>query len=279
MITRVKYLLTSILLLFAFCLNAQIPTYNRIKQIDSIIKLTITKEGLQKKDVLVVFDIDNTLLKSDQDLGGDLWYNWQRSNNITDDAKLSTNCLFDIAVPLLTRRNSYSLVEGDSTKAVFLDLSTKYTAIALTSRSPELRIDTERALASNNLIFKDTKFTSTYYKYDSKLSYANGIFMTTGQNKGDMLKQLLGAQLLNYKYIFFVDDGEKNIKNMEDAFKDVKRPLLKSFYYTRVEDDWKKYHKGESFGNTNSNEMKNEFSKFLEIYGSPDQQSICNCQK
>lgn len=278
MINKLKFLITSVFLLFAFYLNAQITKFNSIIEIEGIIESEISKNKLHKNDVLIVFDIDNTLLKSNQDLGGDLWYNWQKSLDNNHKNKIrKKSCLYQIAVPLLTRMNTYSPVESDSTKNVFNNLSNKYTTIALTSRSPELRIDTERVLIANDLKFKDVKFDdSSYDKYDNDLSYANGIFMTTGKDKGEMLKQLLGSKILSYKYIFFVDDGENNITNMDKVFKDAQRSLYKSFYYTKVENGWLDKKKG-PFGNANGDQLKIDFINFLKVYGTPDQNAICNC--
>lgn len=226
---------------------------------------------------MIVVDIDNTLIKSVQDLGSDLWYNWQTSKDIKD-FKLPSYCLFNIAIPLLTRKNTYIPVEDVFTNAVFDILSNKYTTIALTSRSPELRIDTERVLAANGIKFKDVPFeTSTYNKFDNKLSYAKGIFMITGQDKVAMLIQLLGADIQKFKYIFFVDDGSKNIISLNNAFNNINQPFFKAFYYPRVELDWSQKNT-QPFGVNNGSEMHDEYKKIIKIYGTPDQNSICNCQ-
>ena len=44
--------------------------------VDRIISQKMKVYGVSK--ILVVLDIDNTVLTTDTDLGGDIWYSWQR---------------------------------------------------------------------------------------------------------------------------------------------------------------------------------------------------------
>jgi len=54
--------------------------------------------------VLVVLDIDNTILTGDSDLGSDIWYQWQTDKldiKPRPDQKLDKDCLFNEAINLL----------------------------------------------------------------------------------------------------------------------------------------------------------------------------------
>jgi len=49
------------------------------------------------------------------------------------------------------------------------------------------------------------------------ISYANGIEMVTGRDKGHQLLDLLGRLKLRYDNIVPIDDGESNIKSLRNA--------------------------------------------------------------
>ena len=64
------------------------------------------------ENVLIVADIDNTLLTSATDLGGDIWYQWQRGKlavKPTEQQKVS--CLFEDAISLLYELGPMNLTE------------------------------------------------------------------------------------------------------------------------------------------------------------------------
>ncbi|MBK8283795.1 MAG: DUF2608 domain-containing protein [Ahniella sp.] len=52
------------------------------------------------------------------------------------------------------------------------------------------------------------------------VSYDQGVFMTTGANKGLVLLDLLEERGLKYEHIILADDGRKNIDNMKAALAD-----------------------------------------------------------
>jgi endonuclease/exonuclease/phosphatase family metal-dependent hydrolase len=66
--------------------------------------------------------------------------------------------------------------------------------------------------------------------------YSDGVFMASGQNKGDMLKVFLAnVKTVPPAAIVFVDDSEKNVKDLEASYKDDAR--LHVIHYTRMDAD------------------------------------------
>ncbi|GAM57556.1 hypothetical protein JCM19231_2675 [Vibrio ishigakensis] len=61
--------------------------------------------------------------------------------------------------------------------------------------------------------------------------------MTTGMNKGTMLKYILDKTDQSFSSVVFIDDSKKNIVNMEEAYKDDSTVDMSIFYYTKVEED------------------------------------------
>jgi hypothetical protein len=57
--------------------TCELPTCAKtMKEVEDI--LTELRNNVRPEETLIVFDIDNTLLKMKKDLGSDAWYNWQK---------------------------------------------------------------------------------------------------------------------------------------------------------------------------------------------------------
>lgn len=194
-------------------------------------------------DTLIVLDIDNTVLTSSVDLGGDIWYQWQRGKlavKPTDEQKV--DCLFEDAIGLLYELNPQVLVEVSVPETIQRWQSDGYTMMALTSRSPKYRAATERELLSKGIDFNVTALapegepTPEYREVPKReLSYSRGVMMTTGMDKGDMLKLILARTERSFDKIVFVDDSQKNIDNVNAAYQDDESVDVTLIHYTRVE--------------------------------------------
>lgn len=196
------------------------------------------------KNVLVVVDIDNTLLSSESDLGGDIWYQWQRGNlelKPTEEQKVS--CLFEDSINLLYELGPMRLTETDLPQIIDDWQKQGLTLFALTSRSPKSRAATERELSRAGI---DLSLSALRPANQSApilresiprpMSYMQGIMMTSGMNKGLMLNYLLEKTQRQYDAIVFVDDSQKNIDDLYAEFKDSSALDMTIFHYTRVEE-------------------------------------------
>lgn len=198
------------------------------------------------KNVLVVVDIDNTLLTSSSDLGGDIWYQWQRANlAVKPREEQKVMCLFEDSISLLyelspmtlTEQNIPTIIQGWQNQAISL--------FALTSRSPINRAATERELKRAHIdmsltaLGKSTTGAPVLRNTDlqREMSYMQGIMMTSGMNKGEMLHYLLAQYKQQFDAIIFVDDSQKNVDNLLAAFNNPAQFDMTIFHYTKVEDD------------------------------------------
>lgn len=182
---------------------------------------------------LVVFDIDDTLLSTPivrpnagtditarRFFGSDTWYNWQKSLKSGDRQRV--NCLFDV-IAINYEAGEQQPVPGAS---AVLERITQ-DMIYLTSRSPDARGGTHRELARKGLLprghasMKPTFIPTTR----GMATFADGIFMTKGDNKGTMLTALIDKRVDKlpvlpseaYTDIVLIDDGWKNIRHMHEA--------------------------------------------------------------
>jgi hypothetical protein len=195
---------------------------------------------------LIVIDIDNTLLTSTSNIGGDIWYQWQRGKlDVKPSAEDKVDCLFQDSIGLLYELIPMKIIEDDVPNTVSKWQDKGLTVMALTSRSPNYRYATEREMVRNQFDMTRTALKAKgsdelpIYIDNPKrpLSYINGIMMTTGMNKGTMLDYILDKTGQSFSSVVFIDDSQKNITNMEKAYKDDASIDMNIFHYTKVEHD------------------------------------------
>ncbi len=219
-------------------------------------------------DVLVVVDIDDTLLTMDQDLGSKAWFAWQRELLHRDPASHALAAR-DFGGLLAAQDLFYTLSRMHPTQpdlpAMVEDLQNRgVRLIALTSRGHDLRDATRRELLRNgydlgrNAIAPRPGFVANdpYLPYQRgnlaasgltaeaaarfglgsprPVSYRNGIYLTAGQHKGAMLRNLLARTGHDFRAIVFLDDSEEKVRDMIDAFPPASGPELRALVYTRT---------------------------------------------
>lgn len=177
--------------------------------------------------VLVVFDIDNTLLAMEQGLGSDQWYYWQKALQQSDpcDTRLVSDrlavqgALFYISTMHLTQADAAQLVQGLQDDGLKV--------IAHTSRGPAFRLVTFRELRRNGYSFYASAIGPARGYPDVFIPkggaraarYEDGVFMTAGQHKGDTLRALLEKTGTPWPaVIVLADDKERNLQAVLETF-------------------------------------------------------------
>ena len=178
--------------------------------------------------VLVVYDIDNTLLTSSTPLGSDQWFTWQEDSlkaGLPDSiAKADFECLLD-AQELLYVTRPMRLTHESVRWSIEALRDEGFTQWVITSRGPELATVTFRELERQRLAFSnfhgETRTAPEDLVLDGRSArLQDGVVFTSGGNKGVALSTVLyrvgktGA----VKAIVFVDDTPKHLPNMRGAF-------------------------------------------------------------
>jgi len=217
-----------------------------------------------KEDVLVVVDIDNTLLAMNQDLGSDQWFNWQ-SGLLKDGPSSPDLVAGDLDGLLEVQGTLFSLSGMHPPEPKLPELMAEIqqlglTTVVLTSRGYGFRDATEKELKRNGYDFAGTaprisEVRGRFMPFDparpkahglsieivdeikdrlGPVTYSGGIYMTAGQHKGYMLRTLLARMKpkRSFKAIVFVDDHKKHTIRMHEAFEDAPVQLA-TFHYTR----------------------------------------------
>lgn len=213
-------------------------TYENVRRFEQKARNLGAKYGPQ--NVLLAYDIDNTLLAANQALGSDAWYNWQVSLLGTGDSRLVAPTIEGI---LATLDLIYSLDKMHPPDAYEPQMvrrlqDAKFPSIILTARGAQTRDATLKHLAkfydfSRSPLPPTAGYPGTFLPYSQNevtdfglqlkapraVSYMEGVFMTNGQHKGAMLRALLKKSGQSIKAIVFLDDMKKNCDAVYEAFK------------------------------------------------------------
>lgn len=209
--------------------------------VDAAVERSTAAFGAQ--DVLVVLDIDNTILTSPSDLGGDIWYQWQTDKlSLRPTEEQRVKCLYEDAIGLLYELAPMRLTDPSLPELIRSWQDQGNVVFALTSRAPKYRAATEREIGRLGIDLSRSPLAPAavpdpVYRETAarEWSYMRGIMMTTGMDKGVMLSMLLQRTGATFDAILFVDDTRKHIDAMLRAFGDSGPRELTLFHYTKVE--------------------------------------------
>jgi len=207
--------------------------------------VSILNERHGADNVLIVLDIDNTVLTSSVDLGGDIWYQWQTGKlDVKPAVAQKVKCLFEDSIGLLYELNPMVLTEKEVPSMIESWQYNGNTVFALTSRAPKYRAATERELLNKNINFEKSALSSIGKEpptlrlvTERELSYMKGIMMTSGMNKGEMLQYLLDRTQRDFDAIVFVDDSKKNVDNVFAQYTNTDNVEMIIFHYTKIESE------------------------------------------
>ena len=236
-------LVTALFFLTACTTNQQLERTGSIIQTvymetDDLADITaetaLLAEKAGKKNVLVVFDIDNTLLAMEQGLGSDQWYEWQKFLAKEDQCN-PWNVGDRMAVQgALYFASAMRRTQEDGAKQVKAIQDLGVPVIALTARGASYHLQTFRELRRNLFSFGYSAigpaggYTEPFIPVDKgRLSlYRDGVFLTAGQHKGKMLYSLLektGTRMP--AVVIMVDDKRKNLAAVKETFSQLNVPV------------------------------------------------------
>lgn len=258
---------------FAAALAYSVPVEQQtasFSDVSALVEQKVAQYG--SKNVLIVLDIDDTLLTTTSDLGGNMWYEWQTGKlSVKPTEAQKVTCLFEDTISLLYELNPMKLMEPGIPARIAGWQDEGITTFALTSRGPNVRWPTERELKNQGIDFTKTALAPSgsaaapLYRETLKreISYIKGIMMTSGLHKGEMISYILKKTGRNFSAIIFVDDSEKNIKSVLDEFaKDANTSVdLTAVFYTRFRDEREKQNKGDVLTRAQADKMDKDYDK------------------
>lgn len=172
-----------------------------------------------KPETLVVFDIDNTLLRPTQTLGSDQWYGHLVSEQISRG--LAEREAIAKAISFWTPIQMQTEVEAveKQTPEWLNELQKKgVKIIALTARPEQLAQTTVSQLNSVGIQLQKSVVNEPGVGTFSNTEVFGGIIFVGPENdKGHVLREYLTSHNLVPNHLIFVDDKAKHTTNMETA--------------------------------------------------------------
>ena len=210
--------------------------------------------GAGKESVLVVFDIDNTIMAMEQGLGSDTWYDWQKE--LAGENPCNPQYVGDrFAVQgALYFASAMRPTQADGAAQIKTIQGLGVTVIALTSRGPDYRLQTFRELRRNGFNFSfsalgpaggyDGLFVPVENGRPSR--YEDGVFLTAGQHKGQMLDALLNKTGTRIPaVIVMTDDKQKNLDDVKETFAALDVPVH-AWRYTAEDENVRTFDTGQA---------------------------------
>lgn len=199
-----------------------------------------------KDKVLVLYDIDNTLLASTTPLGSDQWFDWQLNAKKDDSQRIcpdkDTDCVINAQEFLYLTRPMR--LTDDSVSATVRSLnSLGFTQWVITARGSDVSSVTFREIRRYSLKFSPFTldsdappevFTPTSV-IDSNpelkplsgnltaptaiVRLESGVYFTSGNHKGTMMRILLAHLKAQSRFtaVLFVDDKERHVEGMREV--------------------------------------------------------------
>lgn len=209
--TKVRILILATLYWFSGGLTAtEIYTIQRIAEIAEHID--------PDKQVMVVFDIDNTLLHPTTDLGSDQWVAALVGERIKQglDYKEALKQVLPLYVHVAQRISIITTEVGLGCCVDNINQQCHYT-MCLTARSVELAERVIQDFIDHNLTFKAPVHYEAPVFLPHPNHYRGGIIFCDGSHKGETLLAFFDLVGCKPDLVIFVDDKESNVKAVAEA--------------------------------------------------------------
>lgn len=239
---KLKKVITIITFLFSLNLLAVPVVDTEIESVKTVIEqVNELNQKFSPEEVLIVFDIDNTVLRTSSVVPSDQWFEWQW-DEISKQSEFSitdSHGEFLSHLEELYWKAEFLLTETPLTKVAVEQFKKENRFFYLTSRNSGMVEVTTKALNKNSIgfsnnrleakdLFLGTEFKSIAPAYmlenysasrqETKIQYRKNVFFTAGLNKGLMLRLMLLQSNLKPKAILFMDDKAKHTANVQKEF-------------------------------------------------------------
>jgi hypothetical protein len=176
-------------------------------------------------DVMVAFDLDNTVLTYDHDVVTDPWFDKHIKKITEGKSKEESAKLIKDAVDLYehlvhrTHLDDVSLVEPGINTLIDGLQNRLASVIGLTSRGVYVMPDTFKQLNKfgidfNKGTFKDKKHNPQVF--GPQQAFEKGIIFTDGKNKGEALTNILLAHSVYPRFIVMLDDKPAHLERIQE---------------------------------------------------------------
>lgn len=251
-------------------------------------------------ELLVAFDLDNTLLKTNQDLAGEHWFDWQRSLLPKERMPAHSIAVAKDLPDLLAKQSLLlSVSKMAPTDPAAVDLVRELqgqgiTTMIITSRGSGEVGYTQRELRKNGFDFSKTPlppridFAGFYQPLDPAhprevgltpaelqkfnltkprpVGYFYGVLYVEGQHKGGILRTLLKKTGSSFKAMVYVDNLSKHMAGMREAMTPTEIDLT-TIHYTGMQQSLTQFDLSETIPPNRKAAARKGYEDFMQTMG------------
>lgn len=169
----------------------------------------------------LVLDLDNTVMESSLELGGDQWFTslLHHAEIVGSNKELTVAAV--IAIYHAVQEHVRTQAVEPSIVAVIRALQDIGVPIlALTARDHSIRFSTIRQLSNVGI-----DFSRNPVRLRDGSTFDQGIIFCSGGNKGEALREFLCRCIENPDHIVMLDDKEKHLQHVKTALKSLRIPF------------------------------------------------------
>jgi hypothetical protein len=196
----------------------RIVTVSSMAQVREIVFSDVLNHASTPSDVLVFFDIDNTLIAPATEIASDQWFDaclrWCHAKGFTPEQ--AVKYVRPVWITLL-KKATMRPVEPQVVMLVGDLISRHVPVIAVTSRTMQLHELTTQQLHDVGIDFSASMLAKKTLMLNDKSSvicFEKGVLFCSGTDKGAAVVQLLDQLQLNPTIIVCVDDKEHHIRSV-----------------------------------------------------------------
>jgi hypothetical protein len=175
-------------------------------------------EHANGKKILVILDIDDTLLIPIQTLGSDVWF-CDRVKEYQEKMLCPSDALRQALIEWegIRHLTKIQIVEEGTDKVIQEMQEKNITVMGLSTQALTLTECTSNQLKSINidLSLKAPSKNDYYFNNPLGVLYTKGILFTSGTDKGMALFKFLDAIGFSPSHVIFINDKETHLKNVE----------------------------------------------------------------
>lgn len=179
---------------------------------------------INPEDHLIVFDIDNTIVESVDQLASTQWFEAMIQFKMKQES-LTEHEALERTLPLNTILIQHSVIQpiqrAKTVETIKQLQDNRHKVIALTARSSNpLKTCTIEHLKKVDIDFTRTSIYPQDIMFSQRTHYTQGIIFTDGEHKGNVLRGILNTIGYTPKKIIFIDDKEYNHSAIKHAFRE-----------------------------------------------------------
>jgi hypothetical protein len=232
-----------------------------IKKIDEFIKMLTHYVVNAKKRILLVCDIDDTLIRPVVNIGSEAWFNYSLKNENIDDVINKLSMIYAVLSFQGVEKNTDVLIDTIKDLSDPLKYTNNIKYMCLTARNVRFHSYTvmhlhktryDKILVRRNMLdLSDTMYLMGADKGNENVPYVryiDNICSTSGENKGEVMKEILNRYFdtqpdENIDIVIFIDDSKCNIEKVHKHLKNYVKQKVSSIcvHYTYMEDHKNNY--------------------------------------